>query len=197
MPQEQEEAPGLYAQGCADAFQNSKNLLDEAIILYNAGSFQRAYALGVLSAEEFAKAFVYKGFADGWVKPDKVALYRHALTTHKAKVGMFKILASLTYSLFSNPENWPIIESGNLPDGKRQDRKKAERIWKMFEQAEDLKLDAIYVDIRDGKVKSPKKAITWQMAKEILDFMTEITMQYDVPSQEFRTILPTRNEVKA
>lgn len=199
MSKERDREAELYAQGCVEAYGNSKSPVEDARILCSAGRYPRAYALGVLSAEEFAKSFVYKGFSEGWIKPEQVALFRNALVgrgAHKAKVGLFKTLAVLTYSLFSDPKNWPVIESGRLPDSKNRDVVKAEKIWKIFERAEDLKLDPIYADIKEDEVKTPQIKITWQMAKEILEFMTEITIQYDVPNQEFRTVTFTQGESK-
>jgi len=175
----------LYARGSAEASRNSKDLLEDAKVLYRAGKYARAYALGVLSAEEYAKAFIYKGFSRGWVKEDQIELFRNSLTSHKAKIGAFRILASMTYALFSNPQNWPTIESGKLPERSKWNSQKAERIWKLFEHSERLKEKAFYVEVRGKSFDTPKMAITWQMSRDILNFMTEVTSQYDIQHQEF------------
>jgi AbiV family abortive infection protein len=159
--------------------------LEDAKVLYRSGRYARAYALGVLSAEEFAKAYIYKGFSKGWIEEDKVSLFRDSLTWHSAKIELFRILASITYALYSDHENWGILESGKLPEKSKWDEAEANKIWKMFESSERLKEDAFYVSVRGRSFKTPKSAITWQMSKEVLDFMTRMTTQYDIQHQEF------------
>lgn len=178
----------LYARGSAEAYRNSKDLLEDAEVLYEAKRYARAYALGVLSAEEFSKAYVYKGISKEWgVKYD--AVFRNSLRKHKAKIGMFRIIASITYSLYSNPENWPVVESGRLPERSKWDTPKAEKIWKLFEKSQRLKEDALYVRVKGKSFTTPRKQITWQMSRDVLDFMIEITSQFDIQHQEFRSHL--------
>ncbi|TLX66254.1 MAG: AbiV family abortive infection protein, partial [Thaumarchaeota archaeon] len=50
----------LYKQASEIALDNSQKMYDEAMILYDREHYARGFALGIISLEESAKAFLFR-----------------------------------------------------------------------------------------------------------------------------------------
>ena len=58
----------VYEEAAKAAYKNSLDLKTEARLLFDNSFYSRAYALAVLSFEEFSKAFLYKYVSSGIIE---------------------------------------------------------------------------------------------------------------------------------
>jgi AbiV family abortive infection protein len=153
----------LYLKAAKAAYENSLALFEDAKLLYRHKRYPRAYALSVLSCEEFAKAFLYKCIACGFVVDPN---FSRDLDFHELK------LAHLAHILSMAQVIRFII--AKLPKAIEHDKKykehsehiapsvfdRASRIDPMplidvLRGAHYFKILALYVDIKDGNLLRP------------------------------------------
>jgi len=152
----------VYEDGAKAAHRNSLDLLEEANILYNSSKYVRAYALCVLSSEEFVKAFLYKRISVGVITdPD----FKNDIRSHKEKIyhvlHLFlgpSVLDS-RYRDFLTTIEHDKLEKDHSKHLGEEAFKRLYAFWNddkdniidkqqaIFRNADELKLKAIYVDM--------------------------------------------------
>ena len=96
-----------YEEGTQAAYKSSQSLLEEANIMFSSSKFARAYALGVLSAEELAKSFIYKCISVGLITdPD----FRRDIRNHQEKI--FHVIHILLFPSILRVRYKKFLEAG-------------------------------------------------------------------------------------
>ncbi len=176
----------IYEEGTHAAYKNSLSLLEEANIMFNNSKFARAYALGVLSAEEFAKSFIYKCISVGLIKHD----FRRDIIKHQEKIFhiihilLMPRLLHVRYKKFLDACDHDKHEKDHSKHLGFEAFKRIYKFWeytedqdetlrqlRIFEHADNLKLKALYVDIVGNNVILPDDVIGMEKGKEIIDFL--------------------------
>jgi AbiV family abortive infection protein len=136
---------------------NSVALLDEADGFLYLGHYPRAFALGVLAAEEFGKHMMCHGIAafagkrsGNW--DDFFKRFRN----HQPKY-----------------ENAVSMALGHVVDEERRDDL-LRAFTDIVKNDQARKLSGLYVDIRDGEAVSPEEAIDEGLAEETLFVLNEL-----------------------
>lgn len=57
---------------------------------------------------------------------DDLDLFQRNLTKHAAKIDTVRTIGIIAFALYSNRENWPLMESGKLPNRSNWDMARAE-----------------------------------------------------------------------
>ncbi|MFQ5970417.1 MAG: AbiV family abortive infection protein [Nitrososphaerales archaeon] len=157
----------LYEKAAKLAYANSLDLLKDANILFSHRRYARAFALGVLSCEEFTKAFLYKCVACGIIIDKN---YYRDLRLHDLKLYHFIELITSNYA-------WRRIDGvrkkTSVYDQKFKDHSKhiftkeldkieddvtqhVLNIINAFSPINELKFRALYVDVLKNEVLIPK-----------------------------------------
>jgi AbiV family abortive infection protein len=137
------------AQLARAALDNASGLLSDARVLLEAGRWPRAYALVILSAEEFGK--FYSCVVAAAYEPDDVAAWAsfwRDFTSHRPKFTAWT-------GQFVDLLDWGPVGSEGDAEWKRawDDRKHT------VEVGLNGKLASLYVDFKNGKVKYPKRFV--------------------------------------
>ena len=187
----------LYEKGAHAAYKNCLALLREAVLLYKNKKYARGYALAVLSCEEFAKAFLYKCIACGFVV-DKD--FRRDLGFHELKLAHLAYILSTTSALRSIRRE---LERAQTHDRKYKDHsrhitpkvydrlKKIDRmpLINILKHAHYFKILAFYVDIRGGKLctrRFVKKEFCHKFLHIVDDYLSGLNIILNETPQEFR-----------
>jgi AbiV family abortive infection protein len=124
-------------------FENACSLLDEAKYLFNKGKLARSFALAKLAQEEFCKIFLL----------DLAAIIPRIDGDEKSIRGVWK--------MWRNHEGKSFYLKFIL--GPREGLLAAAKLEELY------KLDALYVDYRDGKFSDPRQVITRSHASYLLE----------------------------
>lgn len=162
----------LYRQASKVALENSKMINAEARILNDKEHYARGFALSVISLEESSKAFLFRLISHDVVDERKTMNFVH---NHESKLlQSTQILAfglKLAEVLFNAMK---IAEAeGKIPNiSSVEDYQKNIELWTtIFENMKKffhkLKLDSLYVDVREGKIMSPSN-FTKTLPSEII-----------------------------
>ena len=89
---------GNYEDAARLSYENSIDLFEEAVILYNSSKYARAYSLCVLACEEFAKAFLCKCKSVGAIQADDLK-FRKYISRHDFKLSHFSRIMASAYAL--------------------------------------------------------------------------------------------------
>ena len=186
----------LYEKGAHAAYKNCLALLREGVILYNHKKYARSYALAVLSCEEFAKAFLYKCIACGFV----VDSYVHDLDKHELKLAHLAHILSTAYALTIIRDE---LDLAQKHDRKFKDHSKhitpkvydklktldRKPLIYIVKWAHQQKMLALYVDIKDGKLHTPsfvKKEFCHKFLHIAGDFLSGFNVVLNETPQEFK-----------
>jgi len=182
----------LYRKAALAAYQNSLDLLEDANILFKQSRFARAYALGALSLEEFAKAFLYRCYSAGLITDPG---FDRDITLHKEK--LFHGMHLLTSAYTLSPESTfarVITHDKRISDHSQHLLPKAapkialesmnriEKLLKIFAGSHELKLSGIYteVDRKNGKVVSPSDIIKATDCNDLLTFLNTYMNGFEI-----------------
>lgn len=186
----------LYEKGAHAAYKNCLTLLREAVLLYKNKKYARGYALAVLSCEEFAKAFLYKCIACGLV----VDSYMRDLDKHELKLAHLAHILSMAVALRSIRDE---LDRAQRHDRKYKDHSKhlAPKVYDklatfdnshliyVLKLAHYYKIQALYVDVKDGKVSTPrfvKKELCHKFLHIVDDYLTWFNVILNETPQEFK-----------
>ncbi len=168
---------------------NAKEVLEEAGILFSNGRHARAYALAVLSAEEFSKAFLYRVVLAGITTYSKI---QGDLRDHDKKLsheihvitGMYGYLTmrdrlhkALQHDkgkphsehTFVNEMNHMIFHL--LIDENHPAYKEFTKIIDILNNAHKKKMKALYVETHGKKVSKPKEAVSLDETKYLIQLL--------------------------
>lgn len=148
------------AKAAQAAFSNAEDLFREAILLRKAGCASRALFLHQISMEECGKVELIGGWAAGLLmgEPRDFKILQKALASHQAK----------------NTANAYLLapDEAERAAGQRGDWKERmvafDAAKKEFHKtSNEAKNAALYVDIREGGVTTPKESISAEMIADI------------------------------
>lgn len=167
------------------ALNNARDLLDEAQLLLDANRHARAFALAALSAEELAKAFLYKSVLSGLNTHSEI---RSHLTRHDAKlchtvhvaVGAYLMemlgadfLKALEHDrLVDHSQHISIdvlvrgirrVITEGTPEGKEMYRR-----VRLLDTAHGKKMQALYVEVDKQGTHEPASRITAKEAGDLI-----------------------------
>ena len=148
-------APPLLGSLARAALDNASNLLADSLVLLAAGRHPRALALAVLAAEELGKHMMcMSAVALDVDDPSTVKKFWRRFRSHDAKFAtwyeLFIIHLTADPSEESTPDDWTDMWS---------------EVSKTVKVAMESKLQALYVDARDGDVTSPEQVVTEELAR--------------------------------
>lgn len=168
----------LYEKAAQEAFDNAKDMLDEAEILLQKKRFARSVAISVLASEEFAKSMFYKFRSLGIVSEKETLEFESAINDHKPKIKTFRKYIATTSILSENAERVRRL----ILDQKMsmlelmktfENEMVQDEAWKIFENANQTKKRAFYVEVSNNKVLSPKHVVTEQDARKTLEILRQ------------------------
>ncbi|HSV66156.1 MAG TPA: AbiV family abortive infection protein [Mycobacteriales bacterium] len=153
------------------ALHNAVELLADAKTLFDARRWPRAYALAVLSGEEFGK-FESCRTAAGYDSDDHDAWTKfwEDFKAHKPK------FTSLARKLIASMDSWP-------PGAYRNEqmleawKRASEGRHRMAKAGIDGKMAALYVDYVDGKLSIPSKVVDMHVALNMVNAVTRVVEQ--------------------
>lgn len=164
------------------AYKNCIEILDEANLLLDHQAYPRAYALGVLSAEEFAKAFLAKAYAAGVVNDKR---FLDDIMDHRIKQIHFVSIISTAMLLTKHGKGLldELSEARQDPQTANQKIQNAldqmfndttdfDTISDLFSSAELLKQDGFYVRMVGDVLTTPSEKITPTLAKDAIRFLS-------------------------
>lgn len=148
------------ARAAEAAFSNAEDLFNEAAILREAGCISRALFLHQISMEECGKVELVGGWAAGVLMGEARDFkdLRKALSSHQAKN------TTNAYMLAPDEAERKAEESADWK-AKMVAFNNAKR--EFHKRSNDAKNAALYVDIDEGSIATPKESITEQMIAEI------------------------------
>lgn len=165
------------------SYDNSLDLLWEANYLMEKKRYSRAYALGVLSAEESAKAFLWKAFSIGIITDPK---FPKDLTDHNLKLGHLMHIMVVPNILGKHADEIKEAikqDKGTTDHSKHilpavyqrigKDHEPILEVIRIFGRAGKSKLAGFYVDIDGDGIQRPSEVITSKMAEELLLFLNQ------------------------
>ncbi len=178
-PQMKEKAENLARA----SYDNSLDLLWEANYLMEKRRYSRAYALGVLSAEESAKAFLWKAFSVGIITDPK---FPKDLRDHNVKLGHLIHIMAVPNLLGKYADEVKAAmeqDKGTTDHSKHvlpelfqrigKDKEPIFEVIRIFGMASKSKLAGLYVDTEGDHIQRPSEVITSKMAEELLVFLNE------------------------
>lgn len=197
----------LYERAARAAYENSKSLLYEARLLAESSKFSRAYALCVLSTEEFCKAFLYKSVSAGLIGNRKVS---KIVLIHSEKIERFIhiIVAPFVISQHWQEFYGAIQHDKNEPDHANHIFPKAvdeigkdvphlvEILMAIFKHAHKRKLDSLYVEVRGKELIIPKEKVGEKDYRRIEVFLRNSIFGFEIflgpdKNLEFRKTVET------
>ncbi|MGD0145784.1 MAG: AbiV family abortive infection protein [Nitrososphaerales archaeon] len=154
-----------HAEASTAAYRNSKELLEEATVLLQAGKWARSYFLAITSAEQFTRCVEFACQSVGFELKAK----RPNEGLHDFGLRRFGLLAISSHAMAT--EGWNFfakLSDGKVPT-KTYDRRYLQTIMKNFVQDAGRKRNvALYVELKDGQLSDPA-SITKQNALGMLD----------------------------
>lgn len=179
------------------SYDNSLELLWEANYLMERDRLPRAYALGVLSSEESAKAFLWKAYSARLITDPK---FPNDLVDHNVKLAHLVHIMAVPNLLgkYAGEVRDAMEKDKTTKDHSKhslpalfqrmgKDREPILEVIRIFGTAGKSKLDGLYVDNQDGIVQKPSAVISRKMAEELLLFL-------NVALPQFYLILKRRDE---
>lgn len=168
----------LYEKGARAAFENAKDLLDDAEILLTKKRFARSFALSILASEEFAKSMIYKFRSLGLVSEDERQDFDRAILDHKPKLKVFRKYLALTSIISQNPERVRravVDEKKSIIELVESLQKEMfqDEVWKIFERANEMKQRGFYVEVSGNKILSPKHTVKEEDARKTLGILRQ------------------------
>ncbi|MGA2663940.1 MAG: AbiV family abortive infection protein [Nitrososphaerales archaeon] len=152
------------------AYQNSRDLLEEAIVLDKNGMFPRAYFLAVTSAEQFTRSVEYACESVGFKFKDKTPndglhdfrlkrFARLAISSHAMSVEGWNFFAKLT-------KDAPLKSYGTSL---------LEAFYKNFEGNVGGKRNhSLYVELQDGRLSTPRHELTASDSKAMIGIVDQV-----------------------
>jgi len=144
------------------AFDNAVKLLEESKILQSTNHNARSYALSILSTEEISKTLLYRCVSVGLFEEQKI---RKFIFNHQNKIKHSKnVMTILSMIADSSKEILQAIEHDETKEHKDHiaadvylaaSKKALNSLKNPFSNAHFTKLEAIYVDVKEGKVLDP------------------------------------------
>jgi AbiV family abortive infection protein len=176
------------AQLARAALDNAAELLSDARVLLEAGRWPRAYALAVLSAEEFGK--FHSCVVAGSYESDDAAAWAgfwRKFTSHRPK------LTTWAGQLVDLLDWGPVGSKGDA---------EWKRAWDDRKHTVDVglngKLASLYVDFDNGKVNIPRDLLTEETARVTVDAVAAVVEPATVSFRGDLTLLVTpRPEIRA
>jgi len=183
-----------YLKVAFACYKNSVELFEEAQILAGHSRFARAYALCVLSSEEFAKSFLWRGVSAGIAREDVV---RRVARKHEEKLLRFihllvEPIIESTHPEISKAREHDVTEPDHskhiYPAVMDKVNEKVQSdltpFWQAFYHAHRRKTRAFYVDIIDDKLAIPNTVVGKQFFDEIHEFLSRWLDGFDVILKE-------------
>lgn len=168
----------LYEKAAKAAFENAKDLIDDAELLLTRRRYARSKALLVLASEEFAKLVLYKVYSYGLISAEEEKEFEKAIRDHTPKIKIFtKLMSDLSVALQHKDK---VIElalnqkkdiAGILETLKEEIAQ--DEIVGIFETANQVKKAAFYVDISGNKVLLPKDVVTEEDCRKTIKILRE------------------------
>jgi AbiV family abortive infection protein len=187
----------IYEDGAKAAYKNCLDMLEEANILYSNSKFPRAYALCVLSMEEFAKSFLYKCHSVGLITDKDL---KRGIVKHQEKIFHSTHLMLIPYVLHNRYQKF--FEAAEHDKNEKDHLKHLafeafKRVYEFYKYSDDkeeivhkylelfkdvhnLKLKTLYVDIQGNKLVVPNNTITEEKCKQILEFLNTFAYGFDI-----------------
>jgi AbiV family abortive infection protein len=202
--QNAKEMKEIYKMAAMAAYTNCLELLDEAKILYRHSKFPRAYALAILSAEEFVKSYLCKYSSAGLDPNNEV---EKILKDHKKKIRrLIPVLLSAYIFTKCGANIVGAIQHDNRQSHSQQQlapsviqesvitAMESQPVTRIFMDAHRLKVKALYADVEDRQLSVPSEVIGVSQCKEVLDFMNECIHGFDLivksDDETFQKVIP-------
>ena len=158
----------LYRVATQTALDNAFDIFEEAALLYDKEKYPRAFALCMLSLEELTKSFIYRCVSVGLIEEKGINII---LRDHTEKIINSGHLMTFTILFVKHSDE---LNKAIEHDRKHEDHKdhiytqvlgmrgleSANEVIETLKDAQEIKLDTIYVDVRRGKIINPKEVIT-------------------------------------
>ena len=176
----------VYEDAAFAAYKNSLDLKTEAKLLFDNSYYSRAYALAVLSFEEFSKAFLYKCISAGLIEDRD---FNRDIRNHEEKLFHVVHLLLMHYISFAKNEKLfkAIEHDKNEKDHSKhiavealkksftadpeEEKELMDKYLRIFNDIHNVKLKALYVDIQKDKVILPNEVIDKERSYEIIDLL--------------------------
>lgn len=169
----------LYKKAAKVTIQNAEDLFEEALLLFENKFYARSFSLGILTCEELAKAFIYHCVYLEILKEDEIS---KLIKVHEEKILKSGHLMAVAY-LFSEhiEEITEAVEHDkDKPDHKdhkfiqvlnKRSPQSAEVVVKNIFNAQNLKLDSFYVQVRENQIIDPRKIVDRKKCDELFDLI--------------------------
>lgn len=173
----------LYFKASKIANKNALNLCQESKLMIDNDYLARGFALGVLSIEESAKSFLYRCVSVDMLTEKKL---KQIVVDHEKKLYQSGLILTLAFFIMDhliklaeiierdkqkNEPNYSTFPSELTKHGLEAAKKAVD----ILRNAHKIKLDSLYVDVRDNKIVNPEEIIDKKKASQIL-FGAEITI---------------------
>jgi len=170
-----------YILASKTAFDNAVKLLEESKILQSANHNARSYALSILSMEEISKTLLYRCVSVGLFEEQKI---RKFIFDHQNKIQHSRRVM-IIWSMIADHSK-EIIQALEHDETKEHKdhiaadvyitaaKKAIKSLKNPFSNAHFTKLEAIYVDVKEGKVLDPNVRIEESKAIESISIIEKI-----------------------
>lgn len=165
----------LFKKASHIALDNAVELFEDAAILFELKRYPRAFSLGILTCEEMAKTFIYQCVALEILQEDEI---NKLVKVHEEKILKSGHLMTLAI-LFSDHMDEivkAINHDNDKPDHKdhifndvmnKYGMHSAAIVVKNLINAQSLKLDSLYVHVRENKIINPKDVADEKKCEEL------------------------------
>lgn len=181
---------GPYTELGRAAFENAVALLEDSRILFKNGRYQRAYVLAVLAMEELAKFVLCKAYVTGYVTDQSLRSFggfERVIRSHFPKQVTFLFTRALKTSgitLLFLGISWNLTMKARAAGAREAG---------VFDIVERTKQDALYVDLREGKVIVPENQVgekkTYELMKEVEEAIPFYEKLLSANESEFGSLL--------
>jgi AbiV family abortive infection protein len=169
------------------AFANAIALRDEARILFDNERWARAYALGVLAAEEYGKSrLCLAAIATTPAGPDEWKAFWRAWNRHEPKFGHWAAALVDRLSPDYRPAGHPWEQEWDVYEREAWEPVRAQMQdpdSKFVRAIIGSKMTGLYVDYVDGTPRSPCDEVQSYNAKNVLDFVS-LVIDHEVQQRE-------------
>lgn len=184
----------LYLKASKLAFENAKIIYDEAKLLNNEGHSARGFTLSIISLEESAKAFLLRLISLNLVDERKTMNF---VRKHDTKLLQSSQILSFSFNLASiildyvkiAQEQGYIKTKVPIPEQYKKNVKAWSELAKMVANFHRIRLDSIYVDVREGKIIDPNDMFKKEPVSEILELVemqiTVVKVFINMPNSQF------------
>lgn len=157
----------LFKKAAKATMNNAEDLFEESLLLFENKFYPRAFSLGILTCEEMAKAFIYQCVYHEILREDEI---QKLVLEHEEKILRSGHLMAIAVLLSEHDDE---IEKAVEHDKGKHDHKdhkllKVLNKWgpksagvavdRLF-KAQSLKLDSLYVHVRENKIIEPKDIV--------------------------------------